>query len=158
VGGHGDDDRGAGRGASGYRRPGVCDGGYRAASGRRGVRHGARPAEHPHRRLSRAAADGRLAAAAGRSHGAAAGYPCEAGGPVWWRGGRGGERAVIRRALAALARGRRLAEALMVDMCAITRAAGQPGAIDPETGERTPPAATTVYSGQCKVQTYEAHE
>ncbi len=63
-----------------------------------------------------------------------------------------------RRALAALARGRRLAEALMVDMCAITRAAGQPGAIDPETGERTPPAATTVYSGQCKVQTFEAHE
>lgn len=46
----------------------------------------------------------------------------------------------------------------MVDECVITRVVGEPAPIDPETGLREPPPTETVYSGRCKVQTYEAHE
>jgi len=46
----------------------------------------------------------------------------------------------------------------MVDECVVTRVVGPPGPIDPETGLREPPPTETVYSGRCKVQTYEAHE
>ena len=46
----------------------------------------------------------------------------------------------------------------MLDQCEITRVVGEPGPIDPETGLREPPPIETVYSGRCKVQTYEAHE
>ena len=62
------------------------------------------------------------------------------------------------RALALTLRGRRRAEALMVDQCVITRQSGPPGPIDPDTGLREPPPTETVYSGRCKVQTYEPHE
>lgn len=46
----------------------------------------------------------------------------------------------------------------MVDTCTITRVTGEPGPVDPDTGERTPAPTTTVYTGKCRVQTYEAHE
>lgn len=62
------------------------------------------------------------------------------------------------RALAALGRGRRQAEALMADSCVIRRVTGEPGPLDPTTGEREPAETTEVYSGRCKVQTYEPHE
>ena len=61
-------------------------------------------------------------------------------------------------AATALARGRAAAERLLVDQCEITRVVGPPGPIDPETGLREPPPTETVYSGRCKVQTYEPHE
>lgn len=61
-------------------------------------------------------------------------------------------------AVAAVLRGRRRAEALMVDECTIRRTTGDPGPLDPETGEREPAESTTVYYGACKVQTYEPHE
>jgi hypothetical protein len=59
------------------------------------------------------------------------------------------------RAVAALRRGRSRAEALMVDQCTITRVTGEPGPLDPETGERPPAPTITVYNGRCKVQTFE---
>ena len=51
-----------------------------------------------------------------------------------------------------LARGRRAAEALMVDTVEITRPTG---AVDPVTGK---PVTATVYAGRAKVQTYEGYE
>lgn len=57
-----------------------------------------------------------------------------------------------------LGRGRDRAADLMVDACAVTRATGPPGPVDPETGEREPAPVETVYAGRCKVQTYEPHE
>jgi hypothetical protein len=57
-----------------------------------------------------------------------------------------------------LAEGRAAAEAIMLDACTITRVTGEPGPIDPETGLRSPAPTATVYSGKCKVQTYEPHE
>lgn len=62
------------------------------------------------------------------------------------------------RALAALRRGRRAAEALMLDQCTVTRTSGPAGPLNPETGTRTPAPTTTVYAGRCKVQTHEPHE
>ena len=62
------------------------------------------------------------------------------------------------RAVALTLRGRRRAEALMVDQCTITRTVGEAGEVDPNTGLRVPPATEVVYSGKCKVQTYEPHE
>lgn len=47
------------------------------------------------------------------------------------------------------------AESLMLDTCTISRP-GEP-ATDPDTGEVTP-GGSTVYTGRCKVQTYEAQE
>lgn len=46
----------------------------------------------------------------------------------------------------------------MVDQCTITRVAGEPGPVDPETGLREPAPTTEVYAGRCKVQTYEPAE
>lgn len=57
-----------------------------------------------------------------------------------------------------LARGRARAEELMVDECTVTRVTGPPGPVDPDTGEREPAPTETVYTGQCKFQTYEPHE
>lgn len=54
-------------------------------------------------------------------------------------------------------RGRRAAEALMVDACVI-RAPATFGPMDPDTGERPETPGAVAYSGKCKVQTYEAHE
>jgi hypothetical protein len=61
-------------------------------------------------------------------------------------------------ARSATVRGRRRAEALMIDRCTIERVTGEPGSLDPETGVRDPAPSTTVYSDKCRVQTYEAHE
>lgn len=61
-------------------------------------------------------------------------------------------------AIAAIRHGRRWAESLMVDQCAIRRTTGPAGELDPNTGEKTPAPTETIYSGKCKVQTYEAHE
>ena len=58
----------------------------------------------------------------------------------------------------ALSMGRAEARVLMVDACTVTRVTGPPGPVDPDTGEREPAPTTTVYTGQCKVQTYEPHE
>lgn len=55
-------------------------------------------------------------------------------------------------AATAIVRGRRMAESLMLDTCTITREQGTP---DEVTGVRP---TVTVYSGRCKVQTYEAQE
>lgn len=57
-----------------------------------------------------------------------------------------------------IAEGRAEAEAIMLDTCQITRVTGEPGPVDPVTGERTPAPTTTVYSGKCRIQTYEPHE
>lgn len=46
----------------------------------------------------------------------------------------------------------------MVDTCVIRRATGAVAAMDPDTGLRTAGATTTVYTGKCKVQTYEPAE
>lgn len=54
-------------------------------------------------------------------------------------------------ATAALVGGRKMAESLMLDTCAITRP-GKPGGIDPDTGLPTPAAGVPVWSGRCKVQ------
>lgn len=48
-----------------------------------------------------------------------------------------------------LARGRRAAEALMVDTCVIRRKVGP--TVDPDTGAEVP-IYTEVYSGKCRVQ------
>lgn len=53
--------------------------------------------------------------------------------------------------------GRRAAELGMVDACAI-RAPSTFGVMDPDTGLRVETPGVTVYTGKCKVQTYEAHE
>lgn len=58
----------------------------------------------------------------------------------------------------AVIQGRAAAEALMVDACTIARVTGPAGPIDPDTGVKAPPPTATVYSGRCRVQTYEAHE
>lgn len=50
---------------------------------------------------------------------------------------------------ALLARGRRAAEALMVDQCAIRRRTGE--STDPVSGVVTPTYAT-IYAGRCRVQ------
>jgi hypothetical protein len=57
-----------------------------------------------------------------------------------------------------LAEGRAAAEAIMLDACTITRVTGPEGPLDPDTGLREPAPTETVYSGKCKVQTYEPHE
>lgn len=54
-------------------------------------------------------------------------------------------------------RGRRRAEALMVDACEI-RAKPTVGDLDPVTGTRPETPGELLYSGKCKAQTYEAHE
>ncbi len=54
-------------------------------------------------------------------------------------------------------RGRRKAESLMVDACEI-RAKPTIGEFDPATGLRPETPGAVLYSGRCKVQTYEAHE
>lgn len=46
----------------------------------------------------------------------------------------------------------------MLDACTITRVTGPEGDLDPETGLREAAPTATVYSGRCKVQTYEPHE
>lgn len=46
----------------------------------------------------------------------------------------------------------------MVDECTIRRTIGPPGPLDPDTGERAPAPTEVVYTGKCKVQTYEPHE
>jgi hypothetical protein len=61
-------------------------------------------------------------------------------------------------AQSAILQGRAAAEAIMQDMCTITRVTGEPGQIDPDTGEREPAPTTTVYAGKCRVQTYEPQE
>lgn len=61
-------------------------------------------------------------------------------------------------ALAAIRHGRRWAESLMVDTCVIRRATGNIAPMDPDTGLRTTAAAIVVYTGKCKVQTYEPAE
>lgn len=47
--------------------------------------------------------------------------------------------------------GQVLAEQLMTDACTITRSGGAP-VFDSTTGTYTDPAATTVYSGKCRVK------
>lgn len=61
-------------------------------------------------------------------------------------------------ALTAIRQGRRWAESLMVDACIIRRTTGPVGALDPDTGTRPAAATVDVYSGRCKVQTYEPAE
>jgi len=46
----------------------------------------------------------------------------------------------------------------MLDACTITRVTGPEGELDPVTGLREPAPTATVYSGKCRVQTYEPHE
>lgn len=50
------------------------------------------------------------------------------------------------------AAGRALAIQLQGDVGTVTRPGAIPGTIDPDTGVFTPPAATTVYDGQCRVR------
>lgn len=52
-------------------------------------------------------------------------------------------------ATTATMRGRRAAEALMIDTCTVTRLTGS--STDPETGVITPTTAT-IYTGKCKIQ------
>jgi hypothetical protein len=54
-------------------------------------------------------------------------------------------------------RGRRRAESLMLDTCEI-REQATAGALDPDTGTRPVVPGAVIYTGRCKVQTYEAHE
>lgn len=54
----------------------------------------------------------------------------------------------IRQALPGL---RAEAEGRMVDACTITRGGGDP-VFDPDTGEYTTPAGSTIYTGPCEVQ------
>jgi hypothetical protein len=61
-------------------------------------------------------------------------------------------------AQSAVVQGRAAAEAIMVDACVIERVTGEPGPLNPATGLRDPAPTTTVYTGKCRVQTYEAHE
>ncbi|GAB3166621.1 DUF6093 family protein [Myceligenerans halotolerans] len=58
-------------------------------------------------------------------------------------------------AVSTIRAGRRAAEKLMVDTCTVHRI-GDP-VTDPDTGEVTP-SKTLLYTGRCKVQTYEAQE
>lgn len=61
----------------------------------------------------------------------------------------------LARVLADLALARADEEALMVDACTITR----PGApVTDAAGVVTPTTGATVYTGKCRVATYEAHE
>ena len=55
-------------------------------------------------------------------------------------------------ATSALLAGRRAAERLMLDTCTVAEA----GTFDPESGEAVPGAP--LYSGRCKVATFEPHE
>jgi len=54
-------------------------------------------------------------------------------------------------------RGRAAAERLMVDACEI-REPATVGEMDPATGLRPETPGALMYSGKCKVQTFEAHE
>lgn len=56
-----------------------------------------------------------------------------------------------------LSAGRGAAESLMLDTCRITRSSGEP-VWDEGTGTYTPAAASLLYEGRCKVQTYQAFE
>lgn len=58
-------------------------------------------------------------------------------------------------ALGLTLRGRRRAESLMVDRCTI-RQRSTFGPMDPDTGLRVETLGAVVYTGKCKVQTYEA--
>lgn len=53
------------------------------------------------------------------------------------------------------ARGARRAESLMVELCTVVRPG--PNVVDPATGVVSP-SSTQVYSGRCKVNTYEPYE
>lgn len=57
-----------------------------------------------------------------------------------------------------IARGRARAEELMTDTVLVTRVVGEPGPLNPDTGEREPAPTITVYTGPGKIQTYEPHE
>lgn len=48
--------------------------------------------------------------------------------------------------------GRQIARTMLVDVGSITRKATGPGTLDPVSGDWTPAAATTVYSGACRVR------
>lgn len=48
--------------------------------------------------------------------------------------------------------GRRIARSLLVDQGTITRPGVGPGTIDPVSGDWTPPAATTIYTGDCRLR------
>jgi len=50
-----------------------------------------------------------------------------------------------------------MAESLMLDRCVI-RAQPTVGDLDPGTGTRPSTPGAVLYTGRCKVQTYEAHE
>jgi hypothetical protein len=50
-------------------------------------------------------------------------------------------------------RGRRRAEALMLDTCTITRAGTGQGTWNEAAGQYDPPAGVVVYQGKCKLQT-----
>lgn len=54
-----------------------------------------------------------------------------------------------------VARGRRRAEATMLDTCVITRPGEGKGTRNESTGTYDPPPPVTVYTGKCKVQTGE---
>jgi hypothetical protein len=51
--------------------------------------------------------------------------------------------------------GRAAAEARMIDTCTITRGGGAPG-FDPETGDYTEAASSTIYSGICEFKINDA--
>lgn len=53
---------------------------------------------------------------------------------------------------AALPEMRAMAESLMTDECAITRAGVGVGTYDPVTNQVTPPPPILVYSGKCRIQ------
>ena len=55
-------------------------------------------------------------------------------------------------AATAMARGRRAAEALMVDAGAITRAGTASGPVDEATGQYPAATRTSVYEGRCRLQ------
>lgn len=59
------------------------------------------------------------------------------------------------RASAALRRGRRLAESMMILRCRIDRVTGE--TTDRVTGKSTP-LLVTVYEGRCKITSYEGYE
>lgn len=60
-------------------------------------------------------------------------------------------------ALQVTRQGRRAAERMMADTC-VVRAPSTFGPLDDDTGLRVETPGAVVYSGPCKVQTFEAHE
>lgn len=55
-------------------------------------------------------------------------------------------------ALSIMQDGRRIARTLLVDQGTIKRPGGGSGTLDPVTGDWTPAAATTIYTGDCRVR------